>query len=68
MELRDHKAQYPRETVPKIRGTKIRQNGGFSELVILVVKENGALSERSMDIMHMSIVPSGGHRRQEEDS
>ena len=42
--------QNAREITPKIRGTKIRQNGGFSELVILVntryqvvVKENGAL-------------------------
>ena len=32
--------QYLKEIFPTIHGTKTRQNGGFSELVILVVKEN----------------------------
>ena len=51
MELRDHKNEersywwYVREIIPKICGTKIRQNGGFSELVFLVDKENGGISE-----------------------
>ena len=36
---------YLNEIIPKIRGINILQNGGFPELVILVVEGKGARSE-----------------------
>ena len=47
MELRDHKCNIYiwKEIILKIRGTKLRQNGDFSNLVIQVIRENGAFSE-----------------------
>ena len=49
--LAGRQVQYVREIILKICGTKIRQNRGCSELVILVV-EGSELSQRSMDIVH----------------
>ena len=45
MEVGEHKRNYLKETAPKIRETIRQQKGVFSELVILVGEENGALSE-----------------------
>ena len=47
--------QYLKENIPKVSRTKRRQNGGFSELVIPVIKGNGALSEVT-GIVHLAIV------------